>query len=309
MDQSTSPTPANDHPRRVSRWIYLLLIEPLLSGAKRALLREVLRRTPAGARLLEVACGTCTQARMIARAGAGRGAGDTAGSSARAAGPRFDVTAVDISARLFPPHVSLSGGTEGAAGPGTGNVQGDAVSPAAERRQTHGRPAAGEPRILVADGRALPFATATFDAALISLALHEMDPRDRPLVVAELIRVVRPGGRLFIMDYDLRIERSPRAAAAILIRIIERIAGKRHHRNFRNFLENGGVPALLPPHEALLHARRPVLGGMGSIFIVDRKRSAHGAKHGANPADGSSRPEKQNAPDAREAGKNAGGTP
>jgi ubiquinone/menaquinone biosynthesis C-methylase UbiE len=51
-----------------------------------------------------------------------------------------------------------------------------------------------------AAGEALPFAAASFDAALaITVMLHVSDP---PTVVREMVRVTRPGGRLGLQDQD-----------------------------------------------------------------------------------------------------------
>ncbi|MDQ3908588.1 MAG: methyltransferase domain-containing protein [Acidobacteriota bacterium] len=51
------------------------------------------------------------------------------------------------------------------------------------------------------DARSLPFPDATFDAAVSSWALHNIyDETDRARAVREIARVVKPGGRLAIID-------------------------------------------------------------------------------------------------------------
>jgi arsenite methyltransferase len=57
-------------------------------------------------------------------------------------------------------------------------------------------------RVEVLDGdmRKLPFPGDSFDLALASLAIHNLPPGDRAGAVAELLRVVRPGGRIVILD-------------------------------------------------------------------------------------------------------------
>jgi SAM-dependent methyltransferase len=47
-----------------------------------------------------------------------------------------------------------------------------------------------------ADALTLPFDDGTFDAAAVSYLLHLFSPSDRQLALAELRRVLRPGGRL-----------------------------------------------------------------------------------------------------------------
>jgi ubiquinone/menaquinone biosynthesis C-methylase UbiE len=52
----------------------------------------------------------------------------------------------------------------------------------------------------VGDGRALRFSDGDFDAAIAVTVLSHLP--DREQVLAELVRVVRPGGRLLVMDGD-----------------------------------------------------------------------------------------------------------
>jgi ubiquinone/menaquinone biosynthesis C-methylase UbiE len=54
---------------------------------------------------------------------------------------------------------------------------------------------------LVASAEALPFSNATFDGATASLTVHHWRDAERGL--AEIARVLRPGGRLVIADIDM----------------------------------------------------------------------------------------------------------
>jgi SAM-dependent methyltransferase len=65
--------------------------------------------------------------------------------------------------------------------------------------------------LVEADGRSLPFGTATFDLAATARTLHHTT---RPeLVIAELARVVRPGGTLLVVDQLAPVD--PLAAAEL----------------------------------------------------------------------------------------------
>ena len=60
---------------------------------------------------------------------------------------------------------------------------------------------AGRVKVETADARQLPFAAASFDVALSSLAIHNIPARaDRAKALAEITRVLKPGGYLAIFD-------------------------------------------------------------------------------------------------------------
>ena len=48
----------------------------------------------------------------------------------------------------------------------------------------------------------LPFESDSFDAVFISLGLHELPTEIRSTAMKEIFRVIKPGGRFFIMDLD-----------------------------------------------------------------------------------------------------------
>jgi SAM-dependent methyltransferase len=74
------------------------------------------------------------------------------------------------------------------------------------------------------DGARTPFADASFDIATISAVLHHVPPAERRAVYAELGRVLRPGGRLYVFEHNPRnplvryvIARTPIDENAILL--------------------------------------------------------------------------------------------
>jgi SAM-dependent methyltransferase len=80
------------------------------------------------------------------------------------------------------------------------------------------------PALSAQDGARTPFADGQFDVATVSAVLHHVPVEDRPAVYAELGRVLKPGGRLYVFEHNPRnplvrhvIARTPIDANAILL--------------------------------------------------------------------------------------------
>ncbi|MBN9087543.1 MAG: class I SAM-dependent methyltransferase [Reyranella sp.] len=84
--------------------------------------------------------------------------------------------------------------------------------------------AGSAPVLSAQDGAHTPFADGQFDVATISAVLHHVPVAERPAVYAELGRVLKPGGRLYVFEHNPRnplvrhvIARTPIDANAILL--------------------------------------------------------------------------------------------
>ena len=112
------------------------------------------------------------------------------------------------------------------------------------------------------DGARLPYPDGSFDLVLASLVLHEIDPGTRPAVLEDMARVVRPEGLIGIIDYHPLPKRTVKGwGARLLMRGIERSAGRRHYANYRHFLTTGGI---FPPVKRL------------GLIVEDLKRASGG---------------------------------
>ena len=88
------------------------------------------------------------------------------------------------------------------------------------------------PTLAAQDGARTPFADGQFDVATVSAVLHHVPVAERPAVYAELGRVLKPGGRLYVFEHNPRnplvrhvIARTPIDENAILVDANEVQAG------------------------------------------------------------------------------------
>jgi ubiquinone/menaquinone biosynthesis C-methylase UbiE len=170
----------------MSARIYRLLLDPLVYPLRKRL-SYFCTRLPAHS-VLDVACATGAQCRMLSRAGI------------RAVG-------IDISQAMI------------------------------ETAAQHGGKLTS---FIVGSALALPFEDDTFDAVILSLALHEHPELERQAMVEQALRVVRPQGLLLLADYT-RPRRPFLNPAWLFVRLIENLAGKEHRRGFRDFIHLGGL--------------------------------------------------------------------
>jgi ubiquinone/menaquinone biosynthesis C-methylase UbiE len=94
----------------------------------------------------------------------------------------------------------------------------------------------------LADAAALPFTDGCFDYASISLALHDKEKPLRYRIVSEMQRVVKRGGTLVFIDYNVPL---PLHIWAIAARIIEFSVGGSHYRAFKEYLAHDGLGEIL----------------------------------------------------------------
>lgn len=114
------------------------------------------------------------------------------------------------------------------------------------------------------DVRKLAFPDASFDAAVICFALHENTEPDRLAMGRELVRVLRPGGALLLVDYATPARP---AALAPIVSLVEWTAGSDHYRHFRDFLARKGVEDFALRLGRAVSLRRPCLGGQAELVL------------------------------------------
>ncbi len=136
----------------------------------------------------------------------------------------------------------------------------------------------GVANLVQADGMALPFSVATFDAVTIAFGLRNMESWERGL--AEMARVLRPGGHLLVLDFSI-----PRPPLRTLYRFyLHRIlplfartlTGDRQAYEYlgasiENFPTGAVMIALLEAAGFADAKCEPLTGGIVSLYAARRK--------------------------------------
>ncbi len=123
----------------------------------------------------------------------------------------------------------------------------------------------GAPFLVQGDAFRPPFAPGSFDALIYSLFLHETE--------ADAAAILRQGFALaplaILLEWRVP-ERNLDYPATLWVHIVERLAGKRHYRNFRRFMKGGGVHGLAARAGAQVLRERPLAGGSLVLTVLGR---------------------------------------
>ncbi|MBN2814642.1 MAG: class I SAM-dependent methyltransferase [Bacteroidales bacterium] len=118
------------------------------------------------------------------------------------------------------------------------NVTGIDLSDAAiaDARRTARRRGIDNVSFVKADASDLSaYSDKTFDVAVTTMAIHQFNSTLAVEVLREMSRVAR---NIIIADYNYNMRRHWESRLVI---IIEWISGKEHYRNFRYFMQHGGI--------------------------------------------------------------------
>lgn len=118
------------------------------------------------------------------------------------------------------------------------------------------------------DATALPYKDSSFDFVFTSLFLHELDAATRAAALTEIARVVRPDGRVLIIDYRAGSLRAKGYVTRSISTVAERVAGREHYRNWRAYLSAGGVPADSANARLTVEREKIVAGGNLAAWLL-----------------------------------------
>ena len=118
------------------------------------------------------------------------------------------------------------------------------------------------------DATALPHKDSSFDFVFTSFFLHELDAETMTAALSEIVRVVKPGGRVLIIDYRTGPLRAKGHVTRLLSTVAERIAGRDHYRNWRAYLSSGGVQAASREVGLTAEREKIVAGGNLAVWLL-----------------------------------------
>jgi demethylmenaquinone methyltransferase/2-methoxy-6-polyprenyl-1,4-benzoquinol methylase len=137
-------------------------------------------------------------------------------------------------------------------------------------------------RFLVGDMMALPFRDASFDVVTTGYGLRNVPVLDTS--IAEIHRVLAPGGLLLSLDFNRPANAALRVAYLAYLSIVGSLVGVVLHRNpdtYRYIAESirhyPGAPAVVGRLQAAGFTDvewRPVLGGLMAIHVAHRRAAA-----------------------------------
>jgi demethylmenaquinone methyltransferase/2-methoxy-6-polyprenyl-1,4-benzoquinol methylase len=132
--------------------------------------------------------------------------------------------------------------------------------------------------LIAADGMNLPFNDASFDALTVAFGLRNM--ASWPVALHEMARVLRPGGRLFILDFSIPSFPGIRQLYLFYLkRIMPRIAGwitgQREAYEYlcgsiERFPSGQAMEKLVTDHGFTTCQTRPLTFGIAALYIAEK---------------------------------------
>lgn len=132
-------------------------------------------------------------------------------------------------------------------------------------------------KLHLGDASDMPYEDHSFDLVMAMLALHEMNPATRACVVQEMKRVLKPDGRILLIDFHPGPIRPLQGWLTKLIILVSEIAaGREHFKNYRQFMSIKGLLPLITEYDLAIEKQRVVSGGALAVYLLSTKRSAAG---------------------------------
>jgi ubiquinone/menaquinone biosynthesis C-methylase UbiE len=118
-----------------------------------------------------------------------------------------------------------------------------------------------------ADAIHLPIRDDSLPIVNVSYALHDKSAIERGRLLSECRRVLKPSGKLILLDFDRPWHRISRLAWWFTT-LVECFAGWRHFLNGREFLRTGGLEGLMERNGMTVLRRHPIPWGHSSLVMT-----------------------------------------
>lgn len=123
----------------------------------------------------------------------------------------------------------------------------------------------------LANGSELPYQSEYFNLILSMLVLHEMKDYLRNEVIQEMKRVLKPNGRILLIDFNAGTPTPGRGwLLKMVITLSEIAAGRIHFQNYRRFMGMGGLPSLIETNQLRVEGQRIVGDGTMALYLLSR---------------------------------------
>ena len=129
----------------------------------------------------------------------------------------------------------------------------------------------GTVRYCEADAANLPFDDHSFDAAIISLALHEKSHALRGKIIREALRVLTDDGKLLLVDYS-SADTTRAKVGLVFMGLAEWLAGAEHYTHFRSYMDSGSIDTLLSENGLSIILNRKFHLGTISLVLSENRR-------------------------------------
>ncbi len=120
---------------------------------------------------------------------------------------------------------------------------------------------------ICADAADIPLKDGYFRGIIISYSLHDKPPELRTKMLSEAKRLLASEGKMILVDFEKPWNRWSHLAG-IFTYLIERMAGREHFRNGRQFLKQGGLRALIKENGLVEIERHDIELGNSSMVIA-----------------------------------------
>jgi len=128
------------------------------------------------------------------------------------------------------------------------------------------------------DATDMPYEDGKFDLVISMLSLHEMSPQTRSGVLNEIKRVLKPDGRVLLIDFHPGPYQPLQGwVSKTIILFSEVAAGKEHFRNYRQFMKTKGLSTLLSGHQMNIEKQSILAGGTFAVCLVSSLNESESA--------------------------------